>query len=143
MARKTKSGFNMQGIIFSAGGGMASAVITEVMHDNIKMFQDKPNLLPFVPAIMGSALAYFGDDNLKPAGYGMIGYAGAQLGEGIMSKMDGFSRMNIEETEPGLNDSDFSRIEEELELRDSVSDVDFEEFTEENPDDYSGESEYS
>jgi len=125
---KSKSKFNMQGILFSAGGGVASAVLSDVLAQKVKLFQEKPNLLPFVPAIGGCALAYFGDDNLKPAGYGMIGYAGAQLGEGIMAKMDGFSRIDVGEV--GLDDSDFSRIEDELDMAEAVDPEDINGFNE-------------
>jgi hypothetical protein len=94
--------FDLMGVVMALGGGVAGGLAMDLLEDKIDTFKDKPALAPLVVSAGGLGAIYFGGERLAPIGYGMLGASGSDLMGLAKDKMDGFSRVNYQNT-PGMD----------------------------------------
>jgi hypothetical protein len=97
-----KNDFDLMGVVMAMGGGVAGGLGMDLLEDKIDVFKDKPMLAPLVMSGAGLGAIYFGGDRFAPIGYGILGASGSEMMQMAKDKMDGFSRVNYQNT-PGMD----------------------------------------
>jgi len=95
-------GLKLLGVVLSASGGFISTFGMNQLDLNVKAFEKNPALSPLLNAFVGGVLVFVTPPSIQPLGFGMIGASG---GDGANALVNGLSRIEVEDTMDGEEES--------------------------------------
>jgi hypothetical protein len=89
MPIKKAKKFDIAAIIGASVAGAGTSIAIDMLDDKVKQFETRPWASPAIMQGLGLAVLYFGTNDTKAVGYGILGAASADLGGQLLEKIQG------------------------------------------------------